>query len=522
MRSLGQQLLKRLLGRPSPAQQDELPQTPAPDELADLAAAAVSGRTEASERLAFALLAIDRDGPAELQAAAIGVLEDADPRVWTNLDLAARRSWWHAPAWSRAVMPLLAEGEPGTLTLVIASCHHDGYFRQAAVARLAELDGGVAVPALALRAADWVNEVRSRARLALEQHLERSPATTIGRATPVALALGDRERGRWLTERLREVLRNADDDVLSATRAASDWRTRREGYAASIDRQVLPVDLLISAAEKDYDLPIRRMCARAAVAAAVSAGRQDALRPLLQSGTAVVRAEVLHALGDQPAAQAALADDNPLVRAVAQAILRRGGRDLRSLYVDLLSAEPIAAGAVAGIGEVGRPEDSGLLVPLLSVGSPRVRAEAVRALRRLGQATPDLLFPMLRDDSGRVVRQVVAALRPNVTSLELPALRELLGAGYLQHTRTAAYKLLRERGAYVRLAVDLQLLNDASPELAGRAKADVHDWLTRVGPTAYEPPSGSIRDELDQRVTEQRSVLGASTTRALRFHLRLT
>jgi HEAT repeat protein len=159
----------------------------------------------------------------------------------------------------------------------------------------------------------------------------------------------------------------------------------------------------------------------------------------------------------------------------------------------MLSAESIAAGAVAGVGEVGRPDDSGLLLPLLSVTSPRVRAEAVRALRRLGQATPDL-----------------------------PALRELVGAGDQQHTRTAAYRLLRVRDIYVRLAVDLQLLNDRSTELAGRAKADIHDWLTRVAPTAYEPLSGSIRDELDARLNEERSLLGASMTRALRFHLRLT
>src|SRR5256885_7245140 len=49
MRSLGQQLLKRLLGRPLPAQPDELPQTPTPDELVDLTAAAVRSEEHTSE-----------------------------------------------------------------------------------------------------------------------------------------------------------------------------------------------------------------------------------------------------------------------------------------------------------------------------------------------------------------------------------------------------------------------------------------------------------------------------------------
>lgn len=191
MRSLGQQLLKRLLRRPLPSQPDALPPAPSITELERLFAAAVTGRTDDSERLAFTLLATDREGPAELQAAAVTALRRADPRVWTTLDLAARRSWWHAPAWSRAVMQLLAEGDTGALTLIIASCHHDGYVREAAVARLAEIDDPAAIPALALRAADWVNEVLTRARLALEQQLERSPTT----GGPVAKASRPRFRG---------------------------------------------------------------------------------------------------------------------------------------------------------------------------------------------------------------------------------------------------------------------------------------------------------------------------------------
>jgi len=521
VRSLGQHLLKRFLGRPLPAQPDALPPAPSVSELDGLFAAAVTGRTEDSERLAFALLSVDREGPTELQAAAVMALRQTDPRVWTTLDVAARRSWWHAPAWSRAVMQLLAEGEPGTLTLVIASCHHDGYVREAAVARLAEMDDTAAVPALALRAADWVNEVRSRARLALEQQLERSPATTIGIATPVALALGDKDRGRWLTGRLRDFLRTADDDVLATVRTVSDGRARREGFAASIQRNVLPFDELIHKAGTEHDLPIRRMCARAAVSIAQANDRRDALRPLLQSGTASVRADVLDALGDTTAAQSALTDANPLVRAVAQAITRRGGLDVRAFYIEMISTGRPTAGAVAGVGEVGGSDDAQLVLPLLGHATPPVRAEAVRTLRRLEQATADVLFPMLNDASGRVVQQVARTLRPVVGELNLDALRALIVPENQRHTRTAAYKLLRERDIYVRLAVDLQLMSDSSPGLAKRAKADVHDWLARVAPTAYEPPTGVLRDELDHRLTQQQAMLGQAMTRALRFHLRM-
>lgn len=121
---------------------------------------------------------------------------------------------------------------------------------------------------------------------------------------------------------------------------------------------------------------------------------------------------------------------------------------------------------------------------------------------------------MLNDGSGRVVRQVAQAIRPVVGELNLDALRALIDPENQRHTRTAAYKLLRDRDIYVRLAVDLQLMSDSSPNLAGRATADVHDWLARVVPTAYEPPTSVLRDELDHRLTQQ-ALSGLMTTEIL-------
>ncbi|GAB3959302.1 hypothetical protein GCM10027614_78510 [Micromonospora vulcania] len=76
---------------------------------------------------------------------------------------------------------------------------------------------------------------------------------------------------------------------------------------------------LITAAMKDDDLPIRSLCARGAVQAATDPAQ---LRGLLVSRTALVRAEALQAVtavGDLGAAEAALPDRHPLVRAIAQA-----------------------------------------------------------------------------------------------------------------------------------------------------------------------------------------------------------
>ena len=530
MLSIGQALLKRLQARPpAPTVTDPLPPLPSTADLQALFGAARSRRSDDVERLTLALLTIDRDGDQLLRASATGLLHRAEARLWVSLDLAARRSWWRAPWWSGAAVRLLATGNPTTLGLVVASCHPDGYVREAAVARLAELPDDLAVPALALRAADWVSEVRDRARLAIDVQLRAEPVRVVRLAAPIALTLSAKSQGGWFIDRLRAALRAASDDAITSLLTADDGRTRREAYLAALERDALDLPSLVDVAAGDPDLPIRLMCARSAVRAASHEGIYEALRPLLTSGTAVIRADIVDSLaraGDVDAARDALADTHPRVRAVAQTAVRRAGGDPRAVYVELLTGigaprdRARVVGAVAGIGDTGRPDDADIVEPFLENPRPRVRAEAVRSLRRLGRANPERLFPLLTDESGRVVKQVAVALRPAAPTLNEPALRHLLAPASPARTRWAAYRLLRERGIYARLSVDLDLVDDANAEFAVRARADISDWLLSVGPTGYQPPAESMAQRLEQQLTAKGGVLGEATTRTLRFHLR--
>lgn len=96
-----------------------------------------------------------------------------------------------------------------------------------------------------------------------------------------------------------------------------------------------------------------------------------------------------------------------MLRLTAQWAVRRDRGDSAALYRQRL-ATPAALGArglLAGLGDCGTPADAGLVSPYLRDPRPRVRAEAVRALRRLG-ASADL-SGLLEDPAPVVVRQVV-------------------------------------------------------------------------------------------------------------------
>jgi hypothetical protein len=529
--SLGQELLRRLharthaLGDPARFPDDYLPALPTARQLRDAIAIAESARGGKAGDLSRLLLAVDRDGDPELLAETGRLLLRAHPRLWLMLDETTRHTWWSAPRWSAIAVRRLAEGEPSPVGLTVAAFHPVGHVREAAVAYLAGLGDTPALPVLALRASDWVPQVRDRARSALEQRLTRPSGAALTATAALALALRERREGRWLAARIDTVLREGPVELLSAALAAPDRRVRRTAHLTALAAGRLDLARMLHAAEHDGDLLIRIRCAEAAVRTAVAAGTVGLVRPLLSSGTGAVRAEAIHVLareGDLSPALAALAHRNPIVRAVAQAALRRTGSDPAEYYRRLVMSPRPEPGSIAGLGETGTADDAGLLAPWLAHPQPRGRAGAVRALRRLGAVDPDALAAMLTDPSGAVVRQVTTALRPWASRLDPRALRELLATGNPHHIRVAAYRLLCERDTWTRVLIDLELVADPSPRMRDRARCDIATWLAREAVTTYSMPRGRTADALDERLRAVGDVLGAERVRLLRFHLGLT
>ncbi|WP_240762482.1 hypothetical protein [Micromonospora sp. HM134] len=517
--SLGTTLLRWLrdmsVGSSELPEHDYLPELPPVEWLTS----GVGGldRTVSPAEFAAGLLAVARDGEPGMRAAALGVLASAEARWWLAVDGALREQWWSVPRWSRSLAAELADGEVELLNLVIAGCHRDGRIREVAVAHLADHPHPAALAVLALRTVDWVAEVRQRARGAIQSWLSSSQGS-LTQFAEMAFALCGRGEGGWLVERVEGVLRDLPLDGLEPLLIARDRRTRRAAYRAATTRGLLSVRRLTAAAMKDDDLPIRALCARAAVESATSPAQ---LRGLLVSRTALVRAEALQAVtavGDLRAAEAALPDRHPLVRAIAQGAFRRSGADPADSYRLLAGWEPPAPGAIAGLGETGDAEDAGLVRRWLAHPRSRGRVEAVRALRRLGVTGLAELVPLLRDESGAVTRQVVVALRHDLGILDPGMLQALLGLGNAPHVRFAGYRLLRAGNAWQRLTINLRLLDDPDDRLRGSARADLTAWLDRQAATTYHGPSRERATELDKLIEHARPILGEHKVRLLRFH----
>ncbi|MFF4581297.1 hypothetical protein [Streptomyces sp. NPDC001389] len=402
-------------------------------------------------------------------------------------------------------------------------CHPDGRIRASALAAWRNPPHELVL----IRCADWVPQVRERARRVLGRVVAHHPVRTRDRArralnrpvaddpalvltalTPLALRLGGREHGAWAVEQLEAAL----DGRYSAL--AAWWRpglpsTTWSWNSLTVRQRAGMLDRLTGSADR----PTRRFAARVALGvgrygagelarraaaeldpatgrmwtdaalAALAAGGPDegAVDALLGSRLPAVRAAGVTALrraGRAAEADRFLADRAGSVRACARWLLRQDGGDPHAHYRALL-ADPERVGryAVTGFAEVAGPEDAPLLRALLEHPGGPVRAAALAGLRRLGARveTPALLV-LLEDSSASAAREAALHLLPGARRLDAAALADLTGPQARPHTRRAAFRLLHGRGGSAELRAAVALLTDTDPGTRRRARDRVAAW----------------------------------------------
>lgn len=278
------------------------------------------------------------------------------------------------------------------------------------------------------------------------------------------------------------------------------------------------------AALGEHDGVSRLRCAEWLVSDAVRERRVDVLERLLGQGDAKIGVEALTALvklGRPEAGAAHLADRSAMMRATAQWAVRRTGGSPAAIYRDALTSDRPSGSVralVAGLGECGTRQDAQLLLPFVEHSSPKLRAEAVRAVRRLGGSVPQLA-DMLADPAPVVVRAVRQAMGNEPYAVPVPRLWAMLAADSPPHVRLGAYYQLRMKDTWSRLHVDLHLLASRDAELSHRASVDLADWSRRAAATTYRPPSEETVRRLGELIDTAEALIGTRQAGQLRWIL---
>jgi HEAT repeats len=489
--------------------------------LRELIAAAEQGGAGSGPDLAKHLVRLAAGGGDSAEA--LRLLSTVGPRTWLRLD-DDLRSWSGWPAakeeWRRIRDAAWLRSDP--LAVLLTACSNNGHVRQSAVADPVMRRDRRLLPVLMIRTADWVEQVRDDAREAFAAALDAADQAGLPAAAGMAVAMRNRLRGDFALGAVTRALM-ADPVALAVARAGDDVQVRRLAYQvwlASADEESL-----FAAARTETDIVCAARCAEVAVDHAVRARRPGILEQLLSARSVRVRIAALTGLVrlDRPqAGQAFLADRSAMMRATAQWAMRRAGTDPAALYRTMIAAEIPARhvrGLVAGLGECGGgPADIDRVAAYLGHQRPRVRAEAVRAVRRLGGSLGQVAT-MLTDPAPVVVRAVTAALRAHPDPAPAARLWELLAADQPRHVRLGAFHQLIARDSWTRIEADLILITATDDRLRHDASADLGAWLHRDAATAYTTPSPPTRDRLNALIGAAEPALGADTARALRWHL---
>ncbi|WP_121014801.1 hypothetical protein [Streptomyces sp. 3211.6] len=469
------------------------------------------------------------------------------PEAWTAFDEEVRRL---------QRLP----GAPAPVNRLEARlCHPDGRIRASALAAWRNPP----LQLVLIRCADWVPQVRERARRVLGRVLANYPARTRDRArralgrpvpydaahaltelTPLFLRLGGREHGGWAVQQLEAALAGRYSLLAAWWRpgqAATTWSwnsltapqragmldrlgrspdlpTRRFAARVALATGRYGVRELARRAAAEPDPALGRMWTDAVLAAMATDGPDDeAVDTLLGSRLPAVRGAGVTALrraGRAAEADRYLADRAGSVRACARWLLRQEGGDPYAHYRALLmDPEQVSRYAVTGYCEVAEPADRALLRGLLAHPAGPVRGAALAGLRRAGVVLEDgVLLPLLDDSSASVAREAALQLLPVAWRLDAAALAARTGPEWRPHTRRAAFRLLQGRGGSAELRASVALLDDPDPGTRRRARERVAGWNWLVTLDEGE----AAQTELGGLLARAAKLLGADELRLTR------
>ena len=425
------------------------------------------------------------------------------------------------------VPPPAEVGQRSTVEALLADLSHsDGYVREAALKRAAELRASALLPAVVERLNDWVPQVRRRAQNLVLDWLRTLDADAavrlLGAVEPLRRARRT-DHSAWL-----RAFEQAFVAQVGAERIVGELASHAIGVARACYRLAEEYELAAPVARIRTALANRTDIVLASRAAAALAGlapgeRDEPGRIALRSRFGMVRATALRTLlADAPddavaLAIAMLADPHAWTRLVASTYLGRRGIAAAPLYAERIAAPGSTIrtlrACLAGLAEAGDRDYVGVVETMTAHPSPRVRIDAYGAWLRLVPADRDALTRRILADGARRVRRLALTMRRKHGAF-VPA--------------DAALALLRDRGdvelmlEYVEddpwrtltLIVELLPVSATDPALRARLGRELGRWSG-----GYARPSDAQRALLRQPETRAAllALLGNDGRRAQRL-----
>lgn len=393
----------------------------------------------------------------------------------------------------------LAQSKFAVSLVGLASFHHSGYVREAAVAELASQRTGKELPFLLIRLNDWVSQVRDTAAKAVRARIE--PTYALHLLANISLVFRLRACGRVDKQFADDVCgllkRPECKEVLQAGMASRDKTVRRISFQLAAESDPSTRASIIRAVMTDPDAVARSWAVRRFLPDLIPDELPSVVEPMLSDRFMPVRRDALWAVATKRPDLAveplrrALLDNHISMRETARQFLSVAGvPDLRAFYVEAIErgAEIQRFAAICGLGESGKAADVSLLSASLAEPLPKLRRAAVYAMGRLNvEGCLTKLTGFLSDAKASVSREAMKALLPKARLIPLEELEGLLSSNAIFHVRRNALTLILHTEKWRKLPSMLNACADEDAKIAGLAARALRDWFFTYNRSFAEP-----------------------------------
>lgn len=396
------------------------------------------------------------------------------------------------PAWSHLNIAdfgnVVTGDQHDFARLAILSMHKNGHLRERALRELDAAHGDDALPFLLSSCVDWVAEVHEVAWTAVRRRLVPNSAPSLVAALPLVLRLREFRRVRC-APLVSDILRFLTTQYVALRRGLEHPRlnVRHASWNAMAESNMLSVEHALSAV-KDSALTRKAgaflvqlaMEPSTSYAQRVVSALSEAPAPEMRL-SALLLAEKCGLADATERHRRASVDDARSVRQQARYHLRQAGLDVdhRRIYLDAL---PASLGAIAGLGEVGQPDDWEALVPCLEA-SARPACEAIRSMRTLNAPeSRDMRLFLVLEKRQKVSRAAATSVEGEIHGGDEAEIRACLESQWL-HVRRLGIRLASFLPGW---RAPLLIAPFVRPDTLSAAALALARWRVRPGPSRAE------------------------------------
>ncbi|HEU4770005.1 MAG TPA: HEAT repeat domain-containing protein [Pyrinomonadaceae bacterium] len=417
-------------------------------------------------------------------------------------------------------------GDAAVSLFGVASIHHSGYVREAALRKLSPIRSGAELPFLILRLNDWVSNVRNVAYHAIQARLTPEYCRHFIANLPVISRLerAGRVDHTPIIHAINQLLQSDEcRSALLGSLKSEDRHIRRAGFRLVLD-VVHPGPEVLKLALADEDTVIRQLAAKTISSRPEMFGlflgsmKHDRFMPVRREALRIAVATNSPDVVEQ--LQSGLLDSHASIREECRWHLQKiQATDFAAFYRQHLEGRDLYS-AISGLGETGRADDSLLIAPHATHHTSKIRRAAIKALAALNpKAHLDLFMTALADEVPNVSRHALKALSRKTSLLSVAQVWDLFSSSSRVHVKRNALSLIQKFGKWESISYLLRALREPDPDLVTQTQRAIQHWLATFNRSFSQPTSEQV-SSLKDALEKCGGLIGDETREQLRFAIK--